>query len=272
MQDPGWDPYESSMVAIKSVLSVLRGKLNSVADRHLALWLYGHIVEASEPYEFLGNLIDVSVGGKFKILRFPAKNGRIPLSPGKKIELLSKQASEAGISDVVVPMREAWNPDFRNAIFHADYCLYGSEVRTIRPLKRYDQEEVLTIVNRALAYHEALSGLRRGHVANYSEPERIACDPSFSDDPDETAVVIVRRGFGAVGIKDGWTKEQLGDGKIPFRLGRFTVEESKMLESDPTLAVLPERKEVSKKTAPKSRFRKWREGFRRIFCGRFDER
>ena len=80
MQDPGWDPYESSMVAIKSVLSVLRGKLNSVADRHLALWLYGHIVEASEPYEFLGNLIDVSVGGKFKILRFPAKNGRIPVT------------------------------------------------------------------------------------------------------------------------------------------------------------------------------------------------
>lgn len=138
-------------------------------------------------------------------------------------------------------MKEAWNREFRNAIFHADYSIYGSEVRTMRPLRSYNNEEVMTLVNRALAYHEAMSILRKLNVESYKKPVQIRPDPAFSQDPLEKAVVIVREGYGAIGLKDGWTEKELREGRIPYRLGRFTREETKMLDANPMLALLPSR-------------------------------
>jgi hypothetical protein len=57
MQDAGWDPYESSVEAISEILKVYSTVESYVAARHLQLWIYGHIVEASEPYELLANLL-----------------------------------------------------------------------------------------------------------------------------------------------------------------------------------------------------------------------
>lgn len=240
-QDAGWDPYETTVRAIEVIRETHRGEIGAEAARHLGLWLYGHIMEASEPYEFLGNLIDVGVGGRFHSERFPPHAGGSPLSPQIKIERLEEQAAAAGIPEVVTPMKEAWNREFRNAIFHADYSLHGSEVRTIRPLRVYVHDDVMTLVNRALAYHEGMSILRSMHIESYTEPVMIPCDPEFSHDPAERTVVIVREGYGATGLKDGWTEEELNQGRIPYRLGRFTSEESKMLDADRTLALLPSR-------------------------------
>ncbi len=138
-------------------------------------------------------------------------------------------------------MKEAWNRELRNAIFHADYSLHGPEVRTIRPLRSYAHDDVMTLVNKALAYHEAMSALRRLQIESYTEPVEIPCDPEFSHDPEEKAVVIVREGYGATGLKDGWTEEELSQGRIPYRMGRFNREEMKMLNADRTLALLPAR-------------------------------
>lgn len=241
IQDAGWNPYETSVRAIAVVLKLCRGDINEEAARHLALWLYGHIMEASEPYEFLANLIAVATGGRFIVERFPPRANGAPLSPQTKIAQLERQATDAEMRDVVIPMKESWDRDFRNAIFHADYSLHGSEVRTIRPSKRYEHDEVMTLVNRALAYHEAMSLLRKLHIESYQEPTIIPCDPEFSRSPTESAVVIVRRGYGATGLKDSWSPDQLRKGHIPYRLGRFTREEMKMLDANKGLALLPPR-------------------------------
>ena len=239
MQDAGWDPYETTVRAIDSIRKLQQGGIEGEADWHLALWIYGHIMEASEPYEFLANLIDVATGGRFIIQRFSPQSSGAPLSPQIKIERLKAQAANAGMPKVVLPMKESWNRGLRNAIFHADYCLYGDEVRTIRPLRSYARDEVLTIMNNALAYHEAMSILRKSHIAAYTEPTVIPCDPKFTGNPEETTVVIVREGHGAVGLKDNWTKEELSQGCIPYQMGRFTYDEMKMLDTDRTLSLLP---------------------------------
>ena len=217
------------------------GEIDGEASRHLGLWLYGHIMEASEPYEFLANLISVAVGGRFLVDRFPPHPNGSPLSPNIKIKPLEEQATEAGMPDVVVPMKEAWNRDFRNAIFHADYSLHGPEVRTIRPTCIYSHDETMTLINRAMAYHEALSVLRKTSIESYTEPVVIPCDPEFSGNPDEMATVIVREGFGATGIKDAWTVEDLARGCRPFCFGHFTHEESEMMRANRALALLPAR-------------------------------
>jgi len=240
MQDAGWDPYETTVRAINAIREI-HGQIKGEANRHLALWLYGHIMEASEPYEFIGNLIDVAVGGRFNVERFPPHPNGAPLSPETKIARLEEQATAAGMRTVILPMRESWNREFRNAIFHADYSLYGSEVRTIRPPRKYGDDQVMTLVNRALAYHEAISILRTTHIQSYTEPVTIPIDPRFSGDPDEKAVVIVRERYGATGLKDAWTEEDLRRGHIPFRIGRFTQEESRIMDADRMLALLPRR-------------------------------
>ncbi|GGX95747.1 hypothetical protein GCM10007160_24210 [Litchfieldella qijiaojingensis] len=238
MQDAGWDPYETTVRAIESVRAVYND-LEGDAARHLLLWIYGHIMEASEPYELLANLLDVSEGGRFHVARFSSPRGRGPLSPDTKIRKLEEKAKEVGIPDAVVPMKEAWDRELRNAIFHADYSLYGPEVRTIRPLRVYSHDEIMTLVNRALAYHEALSLLRRMHIESYREPVRIPADEEFTSNPREEAVVIVKEGYGAVGLKDGWSEEELRRGCIPYRLGRFSYTDMEMLNANPTLALLP---------------------------------
>jgi hypothetical protein len=159
MQDAGWDPFESSLEAIGQMRAVHAQAESYLAKRHLELWLFGHIVEASEPYEMLSNLIAISQGDTFKIIRFPPRNRR-PQSPGEKIDQLEQAATTAGLPGVVSPMREVWDRDLRNAIFHSDYSVHGPEVRFRKDshAHAYGHEEIMTLVNRALeiAMHSAL--------------------------------------------------------------------------------------------------------------------
>jgi len=240
LQDAGWDPYETTTKAIGIIKEVHDGDIGGEASRHLGLWLYGHIMEASEPYEFLANLISVTTGGRFNNEHFPPRPNGAPLSPQIKINQLEEQAREAGLPNVIVPMRDAWDRDLRNAIFHADYSLYGPEVRTIRPPRIYTHDEITTLINRAMACHEAITILRTMIIKSYTTPTLIPGDPEFTRNPGERAMVIVREGYGAVGLKDAWTEEELGRGCIPYRLGRFTCEEMEMLDANRTLALLPE--------------------------------
>jgi len=232
VKSPGWDPYEATTRMFKNLV----GLSNKIRDfelrRHLHLWLYGHMVEASEPYELLANLISISTGGRYHYTWFPPKWGQRPQSPGEKIQSIAEMAATAGMAQVVEPVKEIWDRDLRNAIFHSDYALYGTEVRILSPVRRYMHEDIMTLLNRALAYFESIRNLHRMHIAAYDAPRVIDVHPEFSEDPEEKAVVIVREGHGAVGLKDNWTPEQLRAGKIPFCIGQFYPDESQALSRD----------------------------------------
>ena len=104
-----------------------------------------------------------------------------------------------------------------------------------------DRLGALQLVNRALAYHDALSMLFRTNIQTYTESRVIPIHPDFSPDPEERAVVIVRDGYGAVGLKDNWTASQILAGKIPSLMGRFTAQEVGLLHADPARSTLPAR-------------------------------
>jgi hypothetical protein len=110
-------------------------------------------------------------------------------------------------------------------------------------VRSYTNDEVATLVNRGLAYHDSLAGLYRGSIASYEKPKRILVHPGFSNRGrrDEYAVVIVREGHGAVGMKEGWAPEEISeeDDRIRWRIGRFLAEEIALLDADATLALLP---------------------------------
>jgi hypothetical protein len=75
VQDAGWDPYESTLRAIPAMIALHEQLPNDSRHfetaRHLQFWTYGHIIEASEPYAILADMLDIANGGFFKPYRFP---------------------------------------------------------------------------------------------------------------------------------------------------------------------------------------------------------
>lgn len=239
LQDAGWVPYESTLAGIRSATDLHNRTDDPVAARHLKLWIYGHIVEASAPYDLLANTIQIARGERARSTWFPGGDGR-PLSPGTKINALGAWAQADGHSDVGQLLGEMWDRELRNAIFHADYALQGAEVRLPQAGNLRTGDQVEELAGKATAYHEAVSGLRRFHLRSYTEPKRISA-ASFSPDPNEQAIVIVRKGEGATGLKDAYTADEIAAGKITFRYATLFPGEREMLEADHDLAVLPGR-------------------------------
>lgn len=243
-QSPGWDPYQTTLESIPALVNCADTTENDTVARHLQLWIYGHILEASEPYELLANLLEVAGGRHYAWnTNFPAKNSGAPQSPGEKIRRVEALGFAAKLPDAAIPLKEIWDRRLRNAVFHSDYVFYDSEVRICAPSRTLPNDEVLTLVNRAIAYHSALAMIFKLAIEAYDKPATIPTSPHYCGDKDLRWRIIVREGYGVAGVKDAWSHAQLRSGKIPLRVGRFFEDEVRMLDNDPTLDVLPPRGE-----------------------------
>jgi hypothetical protein len=255
VQDAGWDPYESTRRAIPAMIGLHQqvpdGPDYFETTRHLQLWTYGHIIEASEPYSILADMLDIASGGFFKPYRFPpvpvypARPNRpaVPTRPQffrEKLRELERLADEAQEATVLDPIQEVWDYDLRNAVFHADYSLHGGEVR-IPGRAAYTHEEIMTLVNRAIAYHEALALLMDAYRRGYEEPKRVLVHPELAREPNESMVVMVREGEGAVGLRYVYRPDEVAAGVIPAYLARLYPDETAAVQADTTLVRLPAR-------------------------------
>ena len=240
VQGAGWDAFATTDRAITTLVEVHNELADDSAARHLKLWIYGHIVEASEPYELLANLLDVARGGRFNTSRFPdLPNGR-PQSPGAKLDTIEVAARKAGFPRVSVPLRERWDRGLRNAIFHADYAFGRGGVNLVSAQETRRFADVERICARANASHDALVLLGTMYLGSYDKPTTIPAH-GYSPDPTEQAVVIVRAGHGAIGLKDAHTKQEIAAGAIPWRMTLAYPDEVALLDADPELALLPSR-------------------------------
>ncbi len=240
LEDPGWDPYETTLHSIPLILQASDQVESPVAQKHLQLWIYLHILEASEPYELLANLIAVAAGDRFHLDRFPVSAGSRPISPGTKIRRLRKAAEGAALGPSIDPLVACWDPVLRNAIGHADYSFYGNELRTMRPVRSYSRDDVWQRVAGAVAYHESLSTLYGMHIESYTEPVLLDLHPGWGPSAaSERAMTIIREGGGLVGVKAALTREEVARGRIQWRMVRATRGEIAMLEGDPEMVVLP---------------------------------
>lgn len=261
VQDAGWEPYETTLDAVPSMMRLLdqipddTGWSDFYTARHLQLWVYGHVIEASEPYAILADMLHIAAGGWFMAYRFPEKklggkkaaaNVLAPTRPqffSEKFTQIEALAEAAGLDVALEPIREVWDSSLRNAIFHADYSLHGGEVR----LKRkgsYTHDQIRTLINRALAYHEAMAFLVRAYRRGYEEPVELDVHPEAATEPGEKVTVVVRDGDGAIGIRYVHTREEVAAGAIPAYLARLFPDEVRAMRDDPTLVRLAARPAV----------------------------
>jgi hypothetical protein len=240
MQDAGWDPYETTIQGIRAATRLHNEIDDRLAARHLQLWIYGHIVEASVPYELLGNLAQISIGEP--AVMDPFRNLRPRPSPGKKIAQIGEWADQAGNQAVAYVLPQIWDPELRNAVFHSDYTIHGAEIRLPGIGERRSLEELAVLTGKASAYHDGVLGARRYHLESYSEPKRVRGGAITPGNPDQELEIIVREGEGAIGLKHTLNAAERAVGGIQFRyVARVSREEIALLNSNPDLALLPAR-------------------------------
>lgn len=93
----------------------------------------------------------------------------------------------------------------------------------------------MTLVNRALAYHLALTKLIEIYRETYEHPKVIAVHRDFGHFPNEKATLVIREGTGVIGLRAAWTQEQIKRGHIAWFFGIVSKEEGKQLSADPML-------------------------------------
>jgi hypothetical protein len=70
-----------------------------------------------------------------------------------------------------------WRRELRNAVFHADYTLHGSEIRLVGDGEVFTLEEFGDLSGRAHAFHDSMIGLRRYYRGLYTEPRLVPAGP-----------------------------------------------------------------------------------------------
>jgi hypothetical protein len=221
-ENPGWDPYETTGDAFARIGALVRTTEDFHTRRHLELWLYGHIVEATEPHSLIANMLSIALGRRYTSQPFPPKRSKggstADLTGGERIRRIVKLADEVGLPNVAAPLTESWDRVLRNAVSHSDYCLSGDEVHILKPARNYTDEQWTRLLNHAAAYHESLTKVHQGFVSSYDTPARIECHPDFA--PGQQAEVLVAPGYGLVGLRDCLTEQQLRAGAMPWVIGR----------------------------------------------------
>lgn len=241
-KDCGWDASETTQEIFKTFNSLKKRIKYSDEQTYVFLLLYGLIVEASFIYDLLSNLLNVVGGGRYNRDNFPSKKrggNLVPQSPSEKIRKLLKQSSALKIPKALKELDDIYDRELRNAVFHSNYSLYDEEIRLLEANKRYSTTEIHALINKTLAYYEAIVFLRKYYRNSYTKPEVIDVHPDFSPDTREKAIVMVREGAGVIGIKDIWTKQQIDQGKIPFSLLKLLPYEMKMFSDDPFRTEFP---------------------------------
>lgn len=232
IQGPGQDPYENSIETIDALMDIEK-KIKGRAKLNIFLWLYGHIVESSEPYEIIANLLHICAGETYRTFNYPyqkIRSGYRPQSPTEKINYLEKLSNEVKMPFVIEPIKEILDKDLRNAVFHSDYSAYDGEVFINKPQRIYSKDEILTLINKTLAYHEAMKNLIKLYTKSYNKPKIIKTTPGFSPAPNEKAQIIVRKNHGVIALKAALTKKQIKSGKISWLAGYCTSYEYKLID------------------------------------------
>ena len=233
IQGPGEDPYENSVETIDTLMG-LEKKIKSRARLNVFLWVYGHIIESSEPYEIIANLLNICLGNEYRLFNFPfikTRYGYRPQYPFEKIKYLEGLALKAQMPAVLEPIKEIIDRDLRNAVFHSDYSASFGEVIINKPRRIYSKTEMLTLLNKALAYHETMKNLIGSHTKSYQKPKKIKVSPSFNPDPKARAQIIVRKDYGVIAMKAAWSKKEIKAGKVVWEVGNYLSYEPRMISN-----------------------------------------
>lgn len=219
---PGWDTFDNTINAFEESMKAARKFRGRRGLSNTILWLYGHIVEASDHYEIIANMVNIAGGEPYRAYNFPKiknrRGGAREQYPNEKIIEIRKRCKRLNLKDYSQPFTEVLDKDLRNAVYHSDYSIYSGAVR-FRNVDgyevEYDAESINKRINQAMTLHETIKNLLTGYTASYKEPKIIDVGLNFSPDKSMKAQVIVRKKYGVMAL------QQEPSGSSGFALGIY---------------------------------------------------
>ncbi len=236
LQEPGWEPFDNTIEIFDSMNKLKDRTKDEFTKLNLIFWVYGHIVEASQPYELFANFFRIIDGEAYSINNFPDKQkGKylVPQFPAEKIEKLVELSRKVNLETSLIPLNEVFDRELRNSIFHSNYTIYGGEIRAYR---QFTRDETYLILNKVLAYFESLKILYNNAIKEYQESKVVDLPSRFSY---QQGRLIVRKNHGLIGVKDNLTSEEIMRRNLPFHMGKFRYHEMQILRRNPTINEMP---------------------------------
>jgi hypothetical protein len=184
-QDAGWSTADEAVRAYDEFSVFLKSvdKQSPVYVR-VMLAFYAHVAEGSGFYEIPKKLLLTVEGRGNNIMPFQdlaerhRKTGEVIAPNANRImKDLIGHASELGLSELAEVFNEAFDPDVRNAIAHADYILWSDGLRLSRRNGGWPRviswEEFGPLVARGLNLFGFIRQLTDEYIRRYDPPKTI---------------------------------------------------------------------------------------------------
>lgn len=183
-QGPGWCTWEETNRAFDEYFEFINQKPMTTFKIRVALSFYCHLSEASGFYETPKNLMRLAGGEDYRMWPFLELN-RTHGETGKKIAPNSNKifqdlighAKSLGLNELVEVLRDAFDPEIRNAYAHADYIIWEDGFRIRNQAcghpKIIGWEEFNLKIHRALNFYQIIKGLVEEYILSYKTPKEV---------------------------------------------------------------------------------------------------
>lgn len=184
MQSAGWSTAHDAAAAFDQYLELIEKMQPAPIRIRIALALYNHVAESSGLYEVLKKML-LTIEGKgnnmwpFQSLVESHKRTGAIIAPNANriMQDMAGHAAALGLVDLSEVIRDAFDPDVRNAVAHADYIVWHSGLRlrkrnggTIREIPWPDFDVLLA---RGLSLFNAVRLISSEFVEGYDFPKTI---------------------------------------------------------------------------------------------------
>ncbi|CAN5714584.1 hypothetical protein BH23PAT2_BH23PAT2_07420 [soil metagenome] len=205
VSDDGWNPFENTEDVFEEVYkqqSKFRGSLGF----NINLWMYLHLIECSEHYEIVANLLNTVKGEDYLVANHVNKKFA-NLKVEQKIDKLKSIARGTDFENVAVPFEETFDNRLRNAIGHGDYAIKSSDRAGVTIADDsgyptiYELQKTNDLVNRAVALHVVIRSLMKHYRSYYKKSKTVKSSPGFGHGAPIDITLIVRKKYGVIGFR-----------------------------------------------------------------------
>jgi len=184
-QDAGWCTAQEAVRAYDEFTALVKSlSADNPVRVRVTLAFYAHVAEGSGFYEIPKKLLLTVEGKGNNIIPFQSLverhrvTGEIVAPNANRImKDLIGHATELGLSDLAEVFRDAFDPDIRNAVAHADYILWSDGVRLRR--RNGGSPRVITwdefdlLISRGLNLFSFIRQIVNEYVRSYDPPKTI---------------------------------------------------------------------------------------------------